>query len=169
MELACLDTLLAFKSWADQQTLTAIAAVDTAQYADQQRIMVRLMNHIYVVDRIFQGNLLGKDHGYRALNTVETPTIAELSLSMQACSEWYRDYVSANWNPAQKIAFTFVAGGQGIMSAAEMVHHSLHHSSYHRGAVGWLITQAGGQPPQDALTVFLRDVAPTGSVLPQAG
>ena len=154
-----ISTLLAFKRWADQQTLAAIATIDDSLYAEQKKIMIRLMNHIYVVDAIFKGNLLGIDHGYRALNTVETPTVTDLARDMAACSEWYLSYVEQWSTPTRPITFNFVEGGQGSMSGIEMVEHMLHHSSYHRGAVGWLIAQAGGIPPKDVLTVFLRDHA----------
>ena len=159
MASLCISTLLSFKRWADQQTLAAIGTIDDSLYAEQKKIMIRLMNHIYVVDAIFKGNLQGIDHGYRALNTVETPTLADLSRAMRECSDWYLTYVE-RWNsPTQPISFNFVDGGQGSMSATEMVEHVLHHSSYHRGAVGWLIGQAGGVPPKDVLSVFLRDHA----------
>ncbi|MBT0723381.1 diguanylate cyclase [Rosenbergiella sp. S61] len=159
MALPCLSTLLSFKRWADQQTLAAIATIDDRQYAEQKKIMIRLMNHIYVVDAIFKGNLQGIDHGYQALNTVDTPTITDLSQAMDHCSEWYLSYVDQWSTPTHPILFTFVDGGQGSMSAVEMVEHILHHSSYHRGAVGWLISQAGGVAPKDVLSVFLRDHA----------
>lgn len=152
-----ITTLLSFKRWADQLTLKAIATIDDAQYAEQKKIMVRLMNHIYVVDEIFKGNLQGIDHGYRALNTPETPTISELSHAMARCSDWYLSYANHGASSTQPIAFTYVDGSQGAMRACEMLEHVLHHSSYHRGAVGWLIGQAGGIPPKDVIGVFLRE------------
>lgn len=159
MASLCISTLLSFKRWADQQTLAAIATIDDSLYAEQKKIMIRLMNHIYVVDAIFKGNLQGVDHGYRALNTVETPVLSDLAHAMEQCSDWYLSYVE-HWSaPTRPIEFSFVDGGQGSMSASEMVEHVLHHSSYHRGAVGWLIAQAAGVPPKDVLSVFLRDHA----------
>jgi len=159
MDLASLPTLIAFKGWADQQTLSAIANINDPQYAEQKKIMIRLMNHIYVVDMIFRGNLLGIDHGYRALNTVETPTLATLSEAMHNANTWYQSQITQHWEPQRQVSFRFVEGGEGLMSAEQIIQHSLHHSSYHRGAVGWLIAQAGGEVPKDVLTVFLRDHA----------
>ncbi|HII0095497.1 TPA: DinB family protein, partial [Klebsiella pneumoniae] len=118
-----------------------------------------LMNHIHVVDMIFRANLRGRPHGYTALNTPETPTVDELETAMTACTDEYIQYVSA-MTPAdfhERIAFKFVDGGDGNMTAMEMLNHMLFHGAYHRGAVGWMIGECGGVPPKEVLTVFLRD------------
>ena len=57
----------------------------------------------------------------------------------------------------ERIAFKFVDGGDGNMTAMEMLNHMLFHGAYHRGAVGWMIGECGGVPPKEVLTVFLRD------------
>ena len=78
---------------------------------------------------------------------------------MTACTDEYIQYVSA-MTPAdfhERIAFTFVDGGDGNMTAMEMLNHMLFHGAYHRGAVGWMIGECGGVPPKEVLTVFLRD------------
>ncbi|HDC4560390.1 TPA: diguanylate cyclase, partial [Enterobacter kobei] len=48
-------------------------------------------------------------------------------------------------------------GGYGEMKAGDMLNHVLFHGSYHRGAVGWMLSETGIAPPKDVLTVFLRD------------
>lgn len=49
---------------------------------------------------------------------------------------------------AQNIQYRFVDGGEGEMKAEEMLSHALHHSKYHRGAIGWLVSERGITPPQ---------------------
>ena len=46
-------TLFKYKQWIDAETLQAIKRVDTSVYAHKHHLMLRLMNHIYVVDMIF--------------------------------------------------------------------------------------------------------------------
>jgi len=159
MNTDTLITLLAFKRWSDAHTLQAIQTIDASRYAEKRHLMLRLMNHIYVVDRIFSANLLGQPHGYTALNTPETPTTETLAVSMAACTDDIIARVSGMDAAALdvRIAFTFVDGGQGEMSAMEMLNHLLFHGAYHRGAVGWLIGECDGVPPKEVLTVFLRD------------
>lgn len=57
-------TLLKFKRWADAETLQAIKKVDTLANADKHHLMLRLMNHVYVVDMIFRANITGQKHQY---------------------------------------------------------------------------------------------------------
>lgn len=159
MSTDTLATLFQYKQWIDSETLRAIATVEAAAYAENHRLVHRLMNHIYVVDSIFKANLTGQSHGYTALNTPETPTTDELMAAMTACADWYIQYVRTMRavDLTKIITFRFVDGGLGEMSVIDMLNHVLLHGTYHRGAVGWLLSQSGVTPPKDVLTVFLRD------------
>jgi len=61
---------------------------------------------------------------------------------------------------AETIKFQFVDGGQGEMKAVDMLNHVLFHGTYHWGAVGWLLSESNVTPPQDVVSVFLRDHNP---------
>lgn len=152
-------TLLKYKRWIDCETLKAINVINRSCYVEKCHLMLRLMNHIHVVDMIFRANITGQRHGYTALNTPETPSVDELEVKMAECTGWYIHHVNL-MNSAElgkTIKFSFVDGGNGEMSAVDMLNHMLFHGTYHRGAVGWLISECGGTPPKDVLTVFLRD------------
>ncbi len=152
-------TLFRYKRWIDSETLQAIKRVDVSANAEKRHLTLRLMNHIYVVDMIFRANITGQKHDYTALNTPETPSADELLTKMTECTEWYIQHV-ASMIPAdleETIKFQFVDGGQGEMKAVDMLNHVLFHGTYHRGAVGWLLSESGITPPKDVLTVFLRD------------
>jgi len=47
-----------------------------------------MLNHIYVVDRIFQSHLLGEQHGYSATNTDATPGLDELQFAVAETDAW---------------------------------------------------------------------------------
>lgn len=152
-------TLLKYKRWIDLETLKGIREIGDAAHAAQRHKMLRLMNHIYVVDKIFEANISGEPHGYTALNTPDTPSAEALEIAMSACTDNYIRRVEA-MSPADAdeiITFTFVDGGEGEMRVSEMLDHILFHGTYHRGAVGWMLSECGSVPPKDVLTVFLRD------------
>ncbi|EIZ9495136.1 DinB family protein [Cronobacter sakazakii] len=156
-----LVTLLKYKRWADAGTLASVKAVDATAHPEKRRLMQRLMNHIYVVDRIFQANLTGQAHGYTALNTPETPDVETLETTMRDCVDGHIAHVSA-MNEAdfdETIRFRFTDGSHGEMKALDMLNHMLFHGTYHRGAVGWLVAECGGVAFKDVLTIFLRDHA----------
>lgn len=159
MDKESILTLLKCKRWIDAETLKSIKEVGEAAYAEKRHLMLRLMNHIFVTDTIFKANITGQSHGYTALNTPETPSVEELAVSMADCTNWYIEHLDS-MSPAdltETIKFRFVDGGDGEMTGSEMLNHMLLHGTYHRGAVGWLLSECGTVPPKDVLTVFLRD------------
>ena len=66
MDTGTIVTLFKFKRWADTETLQAIQRVDTSANAEKHHLMLRLMNHVYVVDMIFRANNTGQTHQYTA-------------------------------------------------------------------------------------------------------
>lgn len=159
MDKDTIVTLLKYKRWIDSETLQAIQEIDRSFYVEKHHLMLRLMNHIHVVDMIFRANITGQQHGYTALNTLETPSLDELKVKMAECTDWYIQHVNSMTvaNLGETIKFRFVDGGDGEMKAIDMLNHVLFHGTYHRGAVGWLVSECGGTPAKDVLTVFLRD------------
>nr|WP_323641060.1 DinB family protein [Pectobacterium polonicum] len=121
--------------------------------------MLRLMNHIHVVDKIFQANLTGVSHGFTALNTPDTPSCDELRYTMISYDEWFINYIDQadEITFSQDIYFNFVDGNPGCMKKIDMLNHVVLHGTYHRGAVGWLLSECKIVPPKDVLTVFVRD------------
>lgn len=152
-------TLFKYKRWIDGETLQAIKQIGDSANAEKRHLILRLMNHIYVVDQIFRANITGQQHGYTALNTPQTPTADQLLQAMNDSTDWYIHYVSAlsDADLTETIKFRFVDGGEGQMQAVDMLNHVLFHGTYHRGAVGWLLSECGVTPPKDVITVFLRN------------
>jgi uncharacterized damage-inducible protein DinB len=159
-------TLTRYKAWADRKILDAVADLPEEEALKPRpgvfRNMVHTLNHIYVIDRVFQAHLEGREHGYTARNTRECPALADLRRAQEEIDQWYVDFYDAL--PAKDldevIAFTFIGGGQGAMTRAEILLHLVNHTTYHRGNVASMIYQVPGRsPPTTDLPVYLRDVS----------
>jgi uncharacterized damage-inducible protein DinB len=157
-------TLTRYNAWANVLIFDAVAALPEGEATRPRRSvfrnMVHTLNHNYVIDRIFQAHLEGRDHGYSARNTAEHPPLAELWRAQQEVDQWY-----SNWSDrisdaelAAHVEFAFVGGGEGVMTRGEILQHLVNHTSYHRGFVAQMMYDAGARPPTTDLTVFLRDV-----------
>lgn len=159
MDKGTILTLLKYKRWIDSETLKTINVISESTYSEKRHLMLRLMNHVHVVDMIFRANISGQKHTYTALNTPDTPSVDELEVKMADSTDWYIKYVESMTSADffEAIKFRFVDGGAGEMTAIDMLNHMLFHGTYHRGAVGWLVSECGGVPPKDVLAVFLRD------------
>jgi uncharacterized damage-inducible protein DinB len=157
-----LNSLYRHKAWANEELFAQVRAIDPATQAEARHSAIRLLNHIYVVDRIFAAHLAGSAHGYDGTNTKETPTLDELEAGVKACDRWYVDYTASvdDARLAESLAFTFTDGLQGRMTRGEMLAHIVTHGSYHRGGVGRILAGASVPPPRDLYTIHLHRTEP---------
>ena len=157
-----LHSLFKYKSWANDELFVELAKLDAEKHKTERHTAIRLMNHIYVVDRIFAGHLSGVPHGYEGTNTTETPTLEGLRDAVKASDAWYLQYIESL--PAEKFAeavpFKFTDGLGACMTREEMLAHVTAHGAYHRGAVGRIMAQVGTPPPRDLFTRYLHIAEP---------
>jgi len=162
MSLILLKTLFAQKTWANAELYDCMTSVDPVQHAEPLHAAIRMLNHIYVVDRIFRAHLLGEPHGYTQANTEETPLLGELHFAVAETDLWFETYL-AGLNAdalAESLAFSFTDGDAGRMTREEMLSHVITHGAYHRGNVGQMLKGISVAPPRDLLTKFLHQREP---------
>lgn len=155
--------LARYNAWANQQIFDAVAALPegeaTKDRASLFKNMVHTLNHNYVIDRIWQAHLEGREHGYTARNTPDHPQLAELWRLQQEIDRWYIDWGDHQSDAAleEEVAFTLIGGNRGVMTRGEILLHVVNHTSYHRGFVADLFYQVPARPPTTDLPVFLRE------------
>jgi len=156
--------LVRYKAWANEIIFATVAALPEGEATRPRQSvfpnMVHTLNHLYVVDRIFQAHLEGRAHGYTARNTPTAPALAELRDAVQTLDRWYVALADRLTEPElnEMIAFQFVGGGDGAMTRGEILLHLVNHGTYHRGYVADMLNQASVKPRATDLTVYLRDV-----------
>ena len=163
--------LTRYNSWADQLIFDAVAALPegeaTKPRATLFKNMVHTLNHIYVIDLIWQAHLEGRDHGFTARNTPGHPPLEELRRNQQAIDDWYVAWSDAQSEQAlaQPVHFTLIGGNRGTMTRGEILLHVVNHTTYHRGFVADLMYQVpGARPPTTDLPVYLRETATAPAV-----
>jgi uncharacterized damage-inducible protein DinB len=155
MSLSVLQSLFAYKAWANVELFDVLATVNSE--ADLHAA-IRTMNHIYVADSIFRAHLQGAAHGYQATNTRDAPTLAALRDAVAATDAWFVQYVATLSTELleQRIDFQFTDGDKGSMTREEMLMHVITHGGYHRGNVGQILKNIAIAPPRDLFTKFLH-------------
>ena len=155
--------LARYNAWADELIHGAVAALPAAEAVKPRqsvfKSMAHTLNHVYVIDRIFQAHLEGRAHGYTARNTETHPPLDEMRRLQQEIDAWYVRWSDALTEDAlrDRVSFTFVGGGDGVMTRGEILLHVVNHTTYHRGFVADFFYQVPARPPTTDLTVFLRD------------
>ncbi|MES2070062.1 MAG: DinB family protein [Pseudomonadota bacterium] len=155
-------SLFKYKAWANAELFAELQKLDPVTHHAERHAAIRILNHIFVVDRIFAAHLSGSPHSYAATNTVETPAMEELQSAVIESDGWYVDYIS-KLPPEllpENVTFDFTDGGQGRMSREEILVHVATHGGYHRGAVGGIMNRASVPPPRDIFTAYLHQSEP---------
>jgi len=158
--------LARYNAWANKLIFDAVAGLPAGEATKPRQTLfkniVHMLNHNYVIDRIFQAHLEGREHGYAARNTPDHPPLQELWEAQQEIDAWYVGWRDAITDAAlaETVNFTFVGGGQGAMTRGEILMHITNHTTYHRGYVADLFYQVPGRVPTTDLPVFLRDAPP---------
>jgi len=157
--------LARYNAWANRLIFDAVAALPDGEATRERKSlfknMVHTLNHNYVIDRIWQAHLEGRDHGYAARNTADHPPLAELWRAQQEIDRWYVAWSEAlsDAGLGENVSFTLIGGNRGVMTRGEILLHVVNHTSYHRGFVADLFYQVPARPPTTDLPVFLREGA----------
>ncbi len=157
--------LTRYNAWSNKLIFDASAALPEGEAAKERvslfKNIVHTLNHIYVIDMIWQAHLEGREHGYAARNTKDHPPLAELWRLQQGVDKWYIDWSDGLTDAAliENVNFTLIGGNQGVMTRGEILLHVVTHTNYHRGFVADLFFQVPARPPTMDLPVYLREVA----------
>lgn len=157
MSLTTLNSLFAYKAWANSELFARLATLPP-EHAEQRHTCIRTLNHIYVVDRVFRAHLSGEPRPFDATNTKDTPSLDQLRGDVEATDAWYVQYVGQLAEPAlsEALSFTFTDGDAGRMTREEILLHVSMHGGYHRGNVGQVLKSISIAPPRDLYTKYLH-------------
>lgn len=158
MTLHAYSQLARYKRWADSGLYEV--ATDNLHRLDapDTTILLRLLDHIHVVDQVFRHHLLGTPHGFHAAQSEQLPDLQALGKHTKEINDWYVDYVG-KLSPQgfdHLVDFTFTNGSPARMRRGEMILHVCLHGTYHRGNAGILLQKNGIAPNDDRLTDFIE-------------
>ncbi|MFT3803940.1 MAG: DinB family protein [Burkholderiaceae bacterium] len=150
-------SLVGYKQWADRGLCEVVTRnIDRLPESDAA-ILLRILDHIHVVDRVFQHHLQGLTPPYRAARSAVLPGVQDLVDGTREVDEWYAAYVDSL--PAaefeQPVDFSFTNGTPACMTRGEILLHVCLHGTYHRGNAGLVLQKNGVVPNDDRVTDFL--------------
>jgi uncharacterized damage-inducible protein DinB len=155
--------LARYNAWSSRIWFDAVAALPPGEATKERkslfRNMVHTLNHIYVVDLIWQAHLEGREHGLTARNTPDHPPLDELWQKQQVIDQWYVDWSDKATDAAlaEPLTATLIGGNRVTMTRGEMLLHVVTHTAYHRGFVGDMLYEVPARPPVTDLPVYLQE------------
>jgi len=164
MDVASAAMMARYKQWSNKVMFDAVAALPAGE-AEKPRTslfknMVHTLNHNYVIDRIWQAHLEGRDHGYEARNTKDYPPLEDLRRLQQEVDAWYVAWADGQTGASlgETVKYTLIGGARGEMTRGEILLHIVTHTNYHRGYVAEMICAVPGcRPPAMDLPVYVRE------------
>ena len=153
--------LIAYKRWADRGLFDVVSRNFDRLTKEDASIMLRILDHIHVVDRIFQSHLQGAPHTFKAPRSEKLPELQTLANSVREIDDWYACYVGnlPQSDFDQSVEFVFTNGTPARMRRGEIILHVCLHGTYHRGNAGIVLQKNGIEPPDDRVTDFLEAAA----------
>jgi uncharacterized damage-inducible protein DinB len=149
--------LVTHTAWANRQLFAALRAVDGFASRPGADLIVRALDHIHVVRRIFQAHLQGVSHGYQSPQSAVMPSLEELDREFETLDAWYVDTAASL--PPDELArprdVRFTDGKIVAMTAATMLLHVVTHTIHHRGNVDAIMYQTGMPRRRDGVPEFL--------------
>jgi uncharacterized damage-inducible protein DinB len=150
-----------YRLWADQRTFDAVAALPPGELVKQRptplKSMIGTLNHIYLIDLVWQAHLEGRDHGFAARDLVLHDSLPELWQAQQEIDRWYIDWSGKQsvQSLAEIVRFRFIDGGRGAMTRGDILLHVVNHATFHRGWVAEMFFHVPARNPTTDLAVYL--------------
>jgi len=153
--------LVRYKQWADRGLYEVVGQNLERLGTEDAAILLRILDHIHVVDKIFQHHLQGLSHAFRAPRSEGTPDFRTLMNGAREIDSWYTAYVSNLPEPdfEEPVEFVFTGGSAARMRRGEIILHVCLHGTYHRGNAGLVLQKNGVAPNNDRMTDFLETAA----------
>jgi uncharacterized damage-inducible protein DinB len=153
--------MIDIKRWADRGLYDAVSQNLSLLTSEENSIMLRILDHIHAVDRIFQHHLQGLPHDFLAARSQQMPTFPALANCARELDDWYASYVGSLTEDdfEEPVDFVFTSGKRARMRRGEIILHVCLHGTYHRGNAGAVLQLKGLTPSRDAITDFLEAAA----------
>jgi len=156
--------MTAYMAWADDVMLKNVEQLPEMELTAPRNTLFKSISgtfdHTLVVGEIFLAHIEGRSHSYQARRRSVTLPFVDTAKRLRKMNNVYVE-LARTWTDAElaeTIKFSFVGGGEGVMTREDILLHLVNHSTYHRGFVSTLLYPIKSDGAANDLTVFLRDV-----------
>lgn len=153
--------MLSYKAWANKRLFETLEPLPDSVLLAPQKIkfgsIIATAQHVYEMDIVWQAHLQSTGHNIDSRVPRRLLSIEELYTRQQEIDAWFKDFSSQTLEPDKLIEFAFIDGGEGKMTAFDMLLHVVNHATYHRGHIAQMLYSSDVVPPVTDFPVFLRE------------
>ena len=161
-----LQMMTRYMAWADDVMLTNASALSAEELVAARDTLFGSISgtfdHILVVGEIFRAHLEGRSHPHTSRRRAVARPFDVVAEELRAMNRYYVEFADAQNEETlnEEVTFTYVGGGDGAMTRAEILLHLVNHATYHRGFISTLLFPHRLDGRANDFTVFLRDAWP---------
>lgn len=163
-----LPRMVRYKSWADSLLYASLAELSAHDLTAARPIVfgsiLHTLNHVLLMDQVWQAHLEGRPHGQTTRSPADSPGFEAVRQAQVDIDAWYVAYADSLSDSTREevVEFSFIGGGPGAMTREDIVLHVVNHATYHRGHIGDMLYVLEVEPPTTDLPVFLTGDSATG-------
>mgnify|MGYP001313605585 CR=1 FL=1 len=157
LAMSPLPLLVTHLAWANRQLFGALREIASFESQPGADLIVRLLERVHVVSRIFQAHLQGVPHGFVSTQSAAPPSLEELDRASEAVDRWYVELATALTPEelARPREVRCTSGKTVTMNGAAMILHVVTHTIHHRGNVDAIMFQCGMPRRRDGVPELL--------------
>lgn len=155
--ISTLVQLMSHKKWMDMGMYELLQSPAYASKPEAMRQALYWLNHIHIVDQIFQCHLLGTPHHFASTESNIFPPLPQLRSAAEALDDWLIQYAQDldHTAAAEEINFVFTDGDKGRMTRIQMLMHLASHGLYHLGVTTHELSRQGLPTPPLLFSTYL--------------
>jgi uncharacterized damage-inducible protein DinB len=157
--------LARYRAWSDALTYRAVPALPAGEATKLRSTefgnIIGTLNHIYVVDCVWQAHIEGRDHGFKTRNLIVHGELAALRGMQEAMNQRWIDWVGSQTDATldEPVRFRFMGGDASQMSRSAILMHVVNHRTYHRGWIAEMFFEVPARSATTDFPVFVRELA----------
>jgi uncharacterized damage-inducible protein DinB len=163
MDVSTARQLARYRAWAEKLTYEAVAALPRGEAETERptlfKTIIGTLNRNYLIDRVWQAHVEGRDHGVSARNLMLHAELSELWAAQQDMNRWWIEW-SATQSAiglTETVRFCFIGGDESTMARGAILLHVVNHATYHRGWIADMFFQVPAKNPTTDLPAFPRE------------
>jgi hypothetical protein len=128
------------------------------------------LNRNYLIDRVWQAHVEGRDRGFSAQNLMLHAELSELWTAQQDMNRWWIEWSATQCAMGLTVRFGVIGGDASTMTRGAILLHVVNRATYHRGWIADMFQVPAKNPTTDlrAPRVSRRDRITVDRLLPRS-